>query len=297
MEPRRLVFLNSETSTMMRRNCYYRQGWGHAKRELESKCIPENWGYDSSILHNYVNQLFAAVAKRYLERDGSNNNDYYEGVFISDNDQFMCFHTGLVTTNFDTIFGKFERNRAVAMQPWVFKGWLTEYELRRERIFRLMPERFVFFQQFHELYYNPAISITIYTTHILSEDESHGRLHMLFPEADNTMLLTYLDGAISKMKSRVSQNSRTVVPQFFNGRIQLLLPLSFTADRTVSLVIPVEKSEVPLRAGEERDPRNPAHWQYLGATVLTVEMAYNNARLLNSLESEWLVPFNFHPHI
>ncbi len=78
------------------------------------------------------------------------------------------------------------------------------------------------------------------------------------------------------------------MPQFYHKTLQLLLPLHFGAGK--SLVIPVEKVEKDLPPSQRKDPLNPAHFKYVGHTILTLDMAYNNARLLSAIESEWLLP-------
>ena len=76
-------------------------------------------------------------------------------------------------------------------------------------------------------------------------------------------------------------NWKTAVPQYYfgagargAGRIQLLLPLCLMEpDRTdLALVVDKDKSELKYRA----------------YTVLTLSMAYKNARLISRQDSEWL---------
>ena len=62
----------------------------------------------------------------------------------------------------------------------------------------------------------------------------------------------------------MSQNHRTPAPQYFNGRLQFLLPLSFERPDCADLVLAVE----------------PYDEFYRATTCLTLAMAYSNARLL-----------------
>lgn len=59
--------------------------------------------------------------------------------------------------------------------------------------------------------------------------------------------------------------------QFYDGRIQLLLPLCLTVD----------KPELALTIQRENG-------FYAARTCLTLDMAYNNARLICRPESSWI---------
>lgn len=275
-------------------------GWNEAKRRLSKKCQYENWGKEQVILHNYVTQLFDAIARKYLNglacADGEHDEDYMDGLFFSDDDKYLFVNTSLYNNRFEQIYMLCSANTNLNQQPWFFLSWSTNQELTTSRIYpRVKPDSFVFFKEHHELYYTPAIELTINQGHILAEDVNHNRIPRALgitssKQAQGWNLEEKLAGAVSRMLVRVKQNSRTVVPQYFDGKLQLLLPLSFTDDNIVQLVIPVSKEEKTLKKNTARDPNNPDHWHYVGRTVLDMQMAYNNARLLNRLESEWLRP-------
>ena len=72
---------------------------------------------------------------------------------------------------------------------------------------------------------------------------------------------------------RVRQNHRTPAPQYFNGRLQFLLPLSFERPDLCDLVLAVE----------------PYDEFYRATTCLTLAMAYSNARLLGRPDQAWLL--------
>jgi hypothetical protein len=81
-------------------------------------------------------------------------------------------------------------------------------------------------------------------------------------------------------KFRVEQNYKTAVPQFYwlpndeAGRLQLLLPLALEDIARADLALSVD------RVGDV----------YRAATVLTLDMACNNARLIARPDREWLEP-------
>lgn len=75
-------------------------------------------------------------------------------------------------------------------------------------------------------------------------------------------------------QQRVYRNYKTAIPQFHRGEIQLLLPLCLERPDRADLALVVS------RVGD----------CYRGDTVLTLQMAYNNARLLTRPDREWLTP-------
>ena len=73
-------------------------------------------------------------------------------------------------------------------------------------------------------------------------------------------------------QQRVSANYKLAIPQYYEGKIQLLLPLCLMSDNKPDIAIAVTKK----------------NGCYQGHTCLTLDMAYNNARLIAKPESNWL---------
>jgi len=159
-------------------------------------------------------------------------------------------------------------------------------------IANVRPKKLLHYEVFEDLMYNPEIQCHIDMDHIL-EPGTNARLQEAIPQqyaetddAYRMRLRTELSEAVDRMLMRVQDNYGTVVPQLYNHQLQLLLPLSFDHGMSTPLAIPVTKQLSNNPANP--DPRNPFHWEYRGATVLKIAMAYNNARLLRKVESEWL---------
>jgi hypothetical protein len=99
-----------------------------------------------------------------------------------------------------------------------------------------------------------------------------------FPESLKQMnsygLQNLVKGAIDSAVERVKRNYKTAIPQYYQGSIQLLLPLTLLEPQTADLALVVERfSDF-----------------YRGATCLTLDMAYNNARQLARPDRDWLAP-------
>ena len=85
--------------------------------------------------------------------------------------------------------------------------------------------------------------------------------------------MLFQGAALEYAKVRIMENYKAAVPQLFNGKIQFLIPISLGDPKKVDLSLAVSKVE----------------GVYTGKTCLTLDMAYNNARLIAKPESDWLV--------
>lgn len=93
-------------------------------------------------------------------------------------------------------------------------------------------------------------------------------------QSDKLILQGSIESAVNAAKRRVKRNYKTAIPQYNRGRVQLLLPLCITSR---------DKADLALVVSRENQV-------YRGETVLTLDMAYNNARLLARPDREWLDP-------
>ena len=123
-----------------------------------------------------------------------------------------------------------------------------------------------------DLVFDDRMDFRVNVEHIIEENRER------FPEGYNTMsdyqLNSLLKGVIDNAKKRVRRNYKTAIPQYYSGRIQLLLPLCLRDPHRADLAIVVERHSTFYRA----------------ATCLTLDMAYNNARLLTKPDRDWLQP-------
>ena len=68
------------------------------------------------------------------------------------------------------------------------------------------------------------------------------------------------------------------------GRIQLLVPVCLCREDIPDLALVVSKVR------KDKDGKSPGGNAYLGHTCLTLNIAYNNARLIARPDSAWLRP-------
>ncbi len=126
------------------------------------------------------------------------------------------------------------------------------------------------------LIYDIKLDIIPQWDHILYEEENFLRIPEQLRANGREFCQNLIEGAIGSVKKRIEANYKTVVPQLYNGKIQLLAPLYLTNPDKPDLALVLSFSDDET--------------VYYGHTCLTTEMAYNNARLIARPDSYWLQP-------
>jgi cold shock CspA family protein len=237
-------------------------------KHLADLAQPEDWSYHNTeadgnfpVLEKYIIYTFDRLMKE---------GKIIEGV-TQDDRPIACFNTGLATSHQQEIIGYFVPNR-VPKDPrkWYLQGFAPIHDIRFSRI-SPEPEIANYFADPSDLLYDSRLNLRCDVPHIIEENKNR------FPEEvrENSYLLNQmLIGAVEIAKKRVRRNYKTAIPNFYRGRMQLLLPLCLKDPSVAELALVVS------REGEV----------YQGWTVLTLDMAYNNARLIARPDREWLQP-------
>ncbi len=236
-------------------------------QDLATMAMSENWSYrhipnsqPNPILYSYFHHTFERLEE--------------QGRVAKEND-WACFNTGLVSANQEEIFALFEKNRLSDKQPWFFKRFCRESD-RDLVLFPKLPDIATYFDDPIDLLYDPRLDLRANYDHIIDDNPAR------FPEPYNDtstdnikhQLRNILQGAIDHAKRRIQRNYKTAVPQFYQGHIQLLIPLCITARSKADLALVVEKKDKT----------------YIASTCLPLDWAYNNARLIARPDDDWLIP-------
>ena len=120
-------------------------------------------------------------------------------------------------------------------------------------------------------------------------DESHSaymEMRTYLEEHSNYMrfMTILLDDAVEVAKSRTSWNYKTAIPVYYAARncISLLLPLSIVHLHESG----TESTKPDIALVVSRQPSG----NYQGETILTLDMAYLDSRLITRPDSDWLTP-------
>lgn len=228
---------------------FFNVNWKDYLDDILKVTMPETWSNatypNNGILTNYM-------AKTYEKLLSERN-----VVFSQD---YALFNTGLFSKYHEPIY---------AYQSGDEILFLTGYELGGMGI-SARPERANYFADPSLLLFDWHYGIDIQYKHILEDEKNRSRLPKFVQESD--IAYNILEGIVNKSIRMVMANYRLAIPQYFNDKIQLLLPLYFTNANKPDLALVLTK----------------VNNIYQGHTCLTLDMAYNNARLIAKPEGNWL---------
>lgn len=253
----------------------YIPAWYEQLYELSQLAAPEPWRFrqptyetpndQNPILERYINQVFRKQSVKYncVELEEA------DSVFYIRND-FSCFHTGLYTRSYKAIYMCFDRNKRLnTLRKWCFKGFATN-DSPWFKCVQLLPQRPAFLLRQEMTYYDPEWEIRVNVGHILDDEDNVTRLPESIRTAWNLPLL--LETAVELTRRKALSDWNLAVPQMFQGRVQYLLPIHLTNMERPDLAMALSIMD----------------GYYIGHTCLTLEMAYQNARLLARPTAGWL---------
>lgn len=240
--------------------------------ELAQLAEPEDWTYQHTrhqdpypVLLNYLRYTYRRLVEETQQRPQQPK------IVMAADGQALTFNTGLVTPNQEAIYAYAAPNQRPTAAPWFLVGWSRRGEMRMNA-FSALPEMAHYFDDPAVLVFDHRKELRTNVEHIISDNKDR------FPEPYRQMadyqLQTFLQGAILNAVERVRRNYKAAIPQYYSGRVQLLLPLCLTRPAIADLALVVEDLGTFYRA----------------ATCLTLDMAYNNARQLARPDRDWLHP-------
>ncbi len=231
----------------------------------------EYWGNDNWILASYLRNTYARAAQLW-NRDAENEATASDGLVVTGDR--AIFNTGLFTDAFEPIYLLFEPNwKKDAIQKWCLRGTYKASD-RALGSFSMLPERVYFDEDPRDLVFDHRLQIRPNYDHILRDEENVKRLPpSLCGEGSYYLLRHAFEGAVEEARRRASANYTLAVPQYYNGKVQLLLPLRLTSNKA-ELALTIER----------------VSGHYAARTCLDMEMAYCNARVICKPEASWIRP-------
>ncbi len=304
-----------------------RQGYEAALEELKQEALPEIWGYHSDIdknipaskkypiLHNYFQYTFEKLTRE-------------EGGIIYDG-EMAVFNTGLVNYLYQAIYAVFKKNTLQPEKsPWFFDRFVVSETTDGKELnkrFSKLPGKARFFSSLRDLVYecdenNQPKKPNVDFEHILFDNFERlpkkfvkEKMRILeLPESLYDQLrsmtskereenfkgenkdLTYdlvkaMNDALSLTLLRLSWNYKTAIPMWYprTGKICFLLPLSLSRKSRPSSHNPGKPEVALIVEWQEKSQNYQAH------TILPLNLAYSNARLICRPDSDWLQTDNF----
>jgi len=288
---------------------YFPYGFPRDVEELSTLAIAEDWTNERGqlgLLSNYLVFSFKYITKTQPDKlkfsfDEAKTWAVYDTRLLS------SFATGLLP-----IFALFQKNNRDGVQPYCFKGWcvgwgevMSRTENWSNREVRMYggtaPEPFSTEESTNAQPawwkdFDSTLTVHANAPHILRDNIERLRGICTLAGAakpSDEDIATKLTAALECAKRFAKLNPRRVLPQLFlpggiksdNGFVrQLLLPLHLCANPVADAALTIKLERDPDNVGEDGE----LGWMYTASTVLTLAMAFNNARLVNSVESPWL---------
>lgn len=216
------------------------------------------------------------ILRSYVKNTFQRLEEMENGIAYSKDGKWASFNTGLVTENQEEIYAMFSAIPDAIRQPWKLIG----FKKASERIFVEQfggnaPPLANYFDDPSVLLYDRRYPLIINIDHVM-QNLSRFPKHL---QSNPYVARQLLTSAEATTRKRVYRNYKAAIPQYFRdkggaGVVQLLLPICLEHPGKADLALAVQRS------GDA----------YLGSTVLTLDMAYNNARLLARPDTEWLQP-------
>lgn len=287
-------------------------GFNYAIRQLaEEKALKENWYYGNPennrgtypILKNY----FLLTFERLLAEDEEHCNDPKWRKKILTTEKNAVFNTGLVDSLYEPVYAVFNRNfNERQPRKWVFWTFVKSNDKEHQTLTRIfgtnLPTPAHYYNNTSELVYNIKEEIGSYNwDHFI---DNCRRLPIEFLRDNGPVAFDYtqpktprfyktlaeaikadtrsmnriknrITDAIDYAIKRVRWNFKTAIPIYYPGqkKISLLLPLALVNEDNIDVALVLEATYSGA---------------YIAHTILTLEMAYTNARLITRPDSDWL---------
>ena len=289
---------------------YFKEGYTEALEQLKDLALPEQWSYSTDtqpeksypILDKYLQYTFLKLKE--------------EGSILQDN-ECAVFNTGLVDYRYQPICAFFKKNpnNPKVPTPWFFDSFCIVGEEKGKEIgahFSETPKKANFFSDPKQLIYEyddnhqpkkpdmpwnhilvdnikrlPPEFIKNCIRYMRLQENTYEKLiAMSVNERENfyktqkegTLLekemRTRIDAEVKMALVRVAWNFKTAVPMWYPQKhsLSFLLPLCLVSTQAdVALVVERQESG-----------------KYQGQTILPLQWAYSNARLICRPDSDWL---------
>lgn len=226
--------------------------WDYNIKQLAQMAKPENWDYlhhpthDHPILKNFLSHTFNRLQAQ----------DKIQFANDPEGHEYACFNTGLVTDKQEEIYAFFVPSKKKAQPNSYIPSplWqLKRFGLESDRLmshFPQSPSIATYIEQPADMIYDPSRRLVPDYEHIIGDRMDR------FPKDYRTWgkaeLIARLRQAVNLAERRVTRNYKSAIPQFYQGQIQLLLPLSLENPEWVDMALVVAREHEIYRANPER---------------------------------------------
>lgn len=277
--------------------------------QLAEKAMQENWcwkdanqhsRFSKPILKSYIEYTYY----RLLDEDREHQNEKDYKMKIVEYDGKCYFNSGLLDRNFRQIIfvghieNRVEQIPGIGSCTWRLLRNLQAYghnepEIAKNFSENDLPRIASYFTDYRQVIFDASLDIHTQDNHVFEDGVARGRLPKYSeqynevkdnPEEKDRLLSRIardFDSARERAKLMAERNYKLAVPQYWreNGEIQFLLPI-YLGEKEEA-----EKPQCALALSLDCSGRQP---YYYGKTILTLDMAYSNTRLIAKPDVFWL---------
>lgn len=234
--------------------------------EMVAIAIPEKWTYDSFASRQKYPILRSYLAKTY-ERVKQ------QGKLVREGNRLL-FNSGLINRWFKEIYIVCEEDPTTAGALLGARPVLENDRVVLETFKNRKPAIATFFDSLADVMFDPTLDVVTNDVHII--EENIDRIPTEYRAMRTSQVFALFQSAVEFARIMARRNYKLVVPQYYGGRIQFLMPIYLSGEfsGTPDCALALER----------------IHDCYRGNTILTLDMAYQNARLIAKPDPTWLNP-------
>lgn len=291
--------------------------------KLSQIALEETWGFGDdkshrySILHSFFKYTFERLV--FEDEENSNNPNWKTKIRLSNNGRYALYNTGLVDQYFEPIFALFEktdRNKNSRLtSKWVFKDFPNSKNNSMGMVYQhfgddsMFPKPTNYLKQNNnsELIYNLNYSISESNNwdHIILDNYRRLPIDLLkkcelpfdFSRFDDPSInLDELQKELGEKLKNSHETCRQIKDKIKNAtclaekrvhwNFKTAIPIYYPKTRKICLLLPLCLcDEKKADAALVLDPVNNT---YIQRTILTLQLAYIDARLITRPDSDWL---------
>lgn len=297
----------------------YMGKWDETLDALAELAQPEQWDFEGSA---YCSKFILLQYLRYTYYRLDKEKKVMQKLDDKGNGIFAAFNTGLVTRTYDDIYACFEPSKDGYSSPWRLRSFciagVDDGKVLLQH-FQNPPEAARYYKSHSDLIYDVDLQLYTDYSHIILEHPERLPLEFIRYECNNTTTSRLVDeinvaddalvkerryrelsdflknspplynrlrnrmkDAIDLAVKRTRWNYKTAVPMYHPARdsMSLMLPLCLLDDETADVALVVQRNTVG---------------NYQGQTILSLPMAYLDARQICRPDSDWLNPNRITP--
>ena len=216
------------------------------------------------------------ILRNYIQFTYNRIDEENKFVYSSDG-KLRCMNTGLLTVYNQEIVAIFAKIDMQGKQPWFFNGFFKETDKFFTTNFSSLPLLADYCDNVKDLIYDNGLELKLKKEHII--DDNFERF-VAAGYSNKALISVLLDSAKGTLEKKLKRNFKLALPFYYRNtetgesKIQLLAPLYFPG-APVRLALVLNKIQ------------SDAKEYYEGVTVLPVEWAYMNSRLIVKPDEEW----------